>query len=382
MYLENESLTTEPAVILEDFDHLTSCLYDCAAQESGFVPFLQLCCDYFKSTSGMLYEIEKSSIKPTMGWTHGYPPGLIQMLIKTGAQKKDEAINRAINSLPETAYCFSNNNEQYDINTELSTTSKLWAKAVGISDSAATTFEVTPERRVALILNRHKDHGVYSPSDINMLNLLAPHIKRAFKLYQIGFTQKKLNDSLAITLDSLDLPIMVFSNSAQLISINERMHQLNDDYAFFKQTSSGVQLINEQLDNTLTSWITEFLSPTSNEQDNSAATFLVPTKQEPIRIKVRPLYKKGRQVSAILVEAKDFNRPEIPCIEEVMTVIDATKAEANIVRYLIQGLDAQTISEKSNISIHTVRAHIKAVLAKNNFTKQIELTSTVLHRTL
>ncbi|GAA4621820.1 helix-turn-helix domain-containing protein [Cellulomonas oligotrophica] len=67
--------------------------------------------------------------------------------------------------------------------------------------------------------------------------------------------------------------------------------------------------------------------------------------------------------------------------QEVLDLDRLTPAEHAVLRAMVAGLPAARIAERRHLSLHTVRSHIKSVLAKLQVTSQLEAVA-VAHRSL
>jgi len=75
---------------------------------------------------------------------------------------------------------------------------------------------------------------------------------------------------------------------------------------------------------------------------------------------------EGSVLSALLNRVQPASPPAGP------TAVTLTERETEVLRWLSQGLDPQTISRRLGISVHTCRGHVKSILAKLEAHSQLE----------
>lgn len=361
---------------LRTYDEIISLLYDCATSEKGFKPFLEKSCEYLNATTGIIYVVDATTRHGRKGWAHGYPTGLLKILIKSGATKKDEGVTKAFNHEPGAIYSFSNGDDNYDISKELSVASKVWTKAMGMTDSATYTFSLEENERFLLVYNRCKNQGMFKQNDLDFLNILAPHIKRAVYINDVIYSQKLLNETLMRALNNLDHPMMLFSANGKLSNVNQEMEQLNEKYNLYGIKDDKVNFIDRELDSYFYTTLSTYVLQ-EGRQKRSKEVIFIPTCEEPVRLTFRSLFSK-KHLSGVLIEAKDVNQVHITDYRIIKSIIDTTDSEAKVVEQLIHGSDIKKTADTLSLSEHTVRSYVKNVLAKNNCSKQVQLISKVI----
>lgn len=360
-----------------EYDQLISLLYDCAASEEGFSPFLSKACEYLNATTGLMCSFDKTTHKGRIVWYHGYPKGLIPLLIKTGASRKDEAMVRALDAEPDTVYSYSKGDECFDILAGMGTFSKTWIKAMGLKDTATFTFELIPNERHVIIFNRIGDQGIFKDTDLDLLHLVSSHIKKAVNFYETLFMQKRINEGFEMALSTVDLPLILFANNGMVAAINDAMEKLNKHYSLFHHTDGQIQFYNESVNAFFERQLLAFFLE-DKERSTLPEVVFIPTESEPIRLTLRPLFKKKKRFSGVLIEAKDINSITYPSLELIQSILNVTPSEARIIEFLIRGENVKNIARKIHLSEHTVRGYIKSSMEKNKFKRQIEMISFIL----
>jgi DNA-binding CsgD family transcriptional regulator len=65
-----------------------------------------------------------------------------------------------------------------------------------------------------------------------------------------------------------------------------------------------------------------------------------------------------------------MTRPQAPPVELVQSLFDLTPAEARVARSLASGKTVQAIATEGEVSLNTVRTHVRHVLAKTGCDRQ------------
>jgi len=363
---------------LQTLDALLHHLYGCINDGDGFDPFLNSLCDYINVFSSALVCIDPIKKKGYFGWSTGYPPGLITGLIKTGLVFNDEAVMRAVKEPPGSIYSFSKGRDDFNITSHVSLNSKVWAKAVNMKDSACYTFALADGRRMALIINRNKQQGVFEQKDLQLLNRLATHIQRAVNLYVDLHKQRQLKQGLDSAINSLDHPMAIYSATGSLVNANPAFIQFGKTHQVFSIKDDAISFHNEDNDEQFQKML---LMLTLSDEPKSAGMevmFMKNSEDRLLRLQLRPLYAGDAQLSGVLIEAKDTLMSVEPTVDIIGQVITCSEAEAKVVLCLLAGNDATETAATLSLSPHTVRSHIKEVLNKNNFTRQIDLIAMII----
>lgn len=368
-----------PAMQLEKFDELITSLYSCIDHKDGFTPFLQLLRKVFDVKTVALFCMRVKPFKGLYTWVSGYPPGFIKMLVKTGAIAKDESVMRAAREPSGSVYCFSDCRPDYDIAESVGAFSKAWLKAVGVTDNAALTFEMRSGERAVLMFNRAGKQGIFNRLELELLARLQPHVHRALVLYESLSHQKNVSDGLTAAIDSLDYPVALFSMVGRLVNVNPAFRELGKTHAILHIDDNTQQIVftDKSTDAEFSRCLASSLTTEEQKQANIELIF-VKTKALPVRLMLRPLYDKNKQVTAVMVEARDANTAiDFDCAD-VQKVIDCTQAEAKLVVRLLLGDDLNTAAEAMSLSLHTVRGYVKSVMNKNDFHRQVDLVAALL----
>ena len=363
---------------LHTLDTLLNSLYSCVNDEAGFTPFLDDLISQFSVFSSALVCIDPKAKKGYFGWSTGYPAGLISDLIRTGLVFSDEAVMRAATEPVGSIYSWSKGVANFNITNHLSVNSKVWAKATSMKDSACYTFALNDGRKIALILNRNEHQGVFFQEDLKLLNRLAAHIQRAVDLYVSLHKQRQLKQGLDSAINSLDHPMAIYSATGSLVNANPAFIQFGKTHQVFVVEDNSLSFLNEDNDEQFQKMLLMLTLVSEPKAAGMEVMFMKNSEDRLLRLQLRPLYAGDAQLSGVLIEAKDTLTIVEPTVDIIGQVITCSEAEAKVVVRLLAGDDATETAATLRLSPHTVRSHIKEVLNKNNFTRQIDLIAMII----
>lgn len=358
---------------LQTYNQLVSTLYRCLHDNAGFQPFFDAFQQHFKALQGGILGVTANPQRMVYGWTFGYPEGFEEWYINSDLPERDEALTRYVQLPPRQFDSFLRGDTSRTILDILGPESRAWAEAVGMGDSAGMLVTRENGTNVVFMANRHQDFGPYTDDEILQMNLLAPHIENAVALHLKLYQSNSDNENLAMALNHVNKPLMVFNALGSIAQANDAARNL--------LTHTGNLFIGEDQrlhssDKRLTRKLHDAISTCivhSHKGHLDTRTLFIRNGHERLAICLTPLVAESVENNGVLAELFSFDSELAPDLERLQTLFQCTPAEAAVAAALIQGLSASDIAEEKQISIHTARQHIKSLLAKNGYRKQTEL---------
>ncbi|MED5431612.1 MAG: helix-turn-helix transcriptional regulator [Pseudomonadota bacterium] len=369
---EEASLTPQQ---LQAYNRLVGTLYACLHDSQGFQPFFDAFQAHFNALQGGILGVSDNPQRLVYGWTFGYPEGFEQWYINSDLPERDEALTRFRHLPPRQFDSFLRGDESKTILDMLNPESRAWAEAVGMGDSAGMLVTRQADTNVVFMANRHKDFGPYSELEILQMNLLAPHIENAITLHFKLYQSSSDNESLAMALDHVNKPMIVFNALATIAQANQAARTLIDNSqslqisASHRLTSSDDKLSRQLADAITTNLVN------ANQGRADTQTLFVENRDERIAICLTPLQSERAEHNGLLAELFNYRIDMTPDLGKLQSLFLCTPAEAAIAAELVHGLGATEIADKNGISVHTARQHIKNLLSKNGYRKQTELVA-------
>lgn len=358
---------------LQTYNQLVSTLYRCLHDNAGFQLFFDAFQQHFKALQGGILGVTANPQRMVYGWTFGYPEGFEEWYINSDLPERDEALTRYVQLPPRQFDSFLRGDTSRTILDILGPESRAWAEAVGMGDSAGMLVTRENGTNVVFMANRHQDFGPYTDDEILQMNLLAPHIENAVALHLKLYQSNSDNENLAMALNHVNKPLMVFNALGNIAQANDAARNL--------LTHTGNLFIGEDQrlhssDKRLTRKLHDAISTCivhSHKGHLDTRTLFIRNGHERLAICLTPLVAESVENNGVLAELFSFDSELAPDLERLQTLFQCTPAEAAVAAALIQGLSASDIAEEKQISIHTARQHIKSLLAKNGYRKQTEL---------
>ena len=377
--MPNQSVDLSAPVLsgegLQTYNNLVSILYRCLHDSAGFSPFFVAFREHFKALQGGILGVSQAPQRLIYGWTFGYPEGFEDWYMNSDLPERDEAISRYVQLPPRQFESFMRGETDGSILDLLGPQSRAWAEQVGMGDSAGMLVCRDASSKVVFIANRHRDHGPYSAAELMQMNMLAPHIENAVALHLKLYQSSNNNENLALALDYVNKPLIVFNALASVAQANAAAETL--------LARSGVLYIDgdqrlQSRDRALARKLSAAISTCivhSHQSKLATRTLFVNAGDERIALCLTPLIAERAENNGVLVELFSFGSHQPPDLQRLQQLFDCTPAEAAVAGDLMQGLSANDIAKKRFISIHTARQHIKNLLGKNGYRKQTELVS-------
>ena len=360
---------------LQRFNQLVSTLYGCLHFSQGFQLFFDAFQAHFNALQGGILGLSNHPRRMIYGWTFGYPEGFEEWYIHSDLPERDEALARYEALPPRQFDSFLRGDASKTILDMLSEESRTWAQAVGMGDSAGMLVSRQNDCNVVFLANRHQDFGPYTDHDILQMNLLAPHVENAVSLHFKLYQSRSNNESLALALNHVNKPIIVFNALATIAQANRNALDLlaHSDTLSISE-SQRLQCRDTRLNRKLSDAISACLI-LSQKGTPATRTLFVSNRHERIAICLTPLIADEKEHNGVLAELFRYDSNMEPDLGKLQSLFQCTPAEAGIAAELIHGLNAAEIADKNGISVHTARQHVKSLLSKNGYRKQTELVA-------
>lgn len=360
-----------------EFDNLLSSLYVCAADGFSFADFVAKSCDYFKAEQASFVVINKESQKTICGWAHGYPKGLISMMIRSNLIHKDEGVKMALACSKPTVSTFCNYNPKHDIKHGVGVFTRTWLSATGIVDCAVATTINNEGNHVILIMNRHKSQGVYDESIKEPLYELLTHLQRIFSTSQSTIELADRADSLTQYIEGRAMPSAMINTQGALVTQNESFTELIKRYpADIKIANGEMQFASNEQQAIFDATVLDMLSDQHVVQSEERL-LIECSGRLPLVARLSMAFGIQKKPSHVIVGLLDPNSQLNIDAEFVMRIIKATDAEARVVSLLSLGHSPAAAAQALDLKENTVRSYIKSVLAKNDYHRQLDLINDI-----
>lgn len=363
----NPSLTSK----LTD-NNLIHLIYEASTNPELWTIVLSRVQERLRATCGVVYDLTSAN-RPTMvNAIQGYSDQTIQAFhTHFGARDLRAAL---LNPTAPAGYVYADNRDILFAQLENSEIQADFYRPNGVGHIAAAILARTPERFSVMSIHRDRHAGAFAPEDLALLDLLAPHLVRA---WSIGAKLRDYADTASTLLHALDRqsgtvfivrPDATFCGmtpSAEAVLRREEglRARANRLEATWPQDESALKATIRSLGPAKTAAIVRLRRPSDMRP---TTLFLAYAHADPFGTSAR-----------ILIF---FNQPHLaptlsPAILASQFALSA--AESRIAAALANGLNTEEMAERFRLSRETIRSHLKSAMAKCSVRSQAELVGLV-----
>lgn len=207
---------------------------------------------------------------------------------------------------------------------------------------------------------------------VPVLDKLRPHLARAASLSsQVAHAR---NLTIVEAFDTVGVSIALLDYKGRVIGATELFAQAFD--VLLRDGINRLRLVDAVGDKCLTSALLSLqqhgrgasIAVRHPQGEGQGILHLIPASRD-----ARDLFNN---VDSFAVLARPENRM-IPGADIIAALFDLTPAEAKVARAIAHGRNPATVARDSNISVETVRAHLKRVFSKTASGSQLELATLI-----
>lgn len=249
---------------------------------------------------------------------------------------------------------------------------------IGFAYFNASLFYRDGEKRGWLSIVRNIRDPLFTVEDLNLLQLLTPHLRRAFLINMHLFETKSVQDICFDSLEHLTAGVILLTRNGGYVHSNTKAQRYLRFADNMKQ-NFRVKLPDANANQQLQKVIAEVLysgSYPSNyiipfiEGDAKKAVICLPWQTNE-----QSYCWLGQQVGCILFVLSPCGVSTTPT--EIQKLFDISQAESRVLHGVISGLPAKQLAERLSISETTVRFHLKNLLKSFESHSQTEMLSKV-----
>jgi DNA-binding CsgD family transcriptional regulator len=236
-----------------------------------------------------------------------------------------------------------------------------------------------PDKVVALSIQGTKRRGQFDERDGERIQPLIPHLRCALEIRDRLQSAHVRADSLARSLESVSFGVVLLDAVGHILEANAVAQGLLQPEHGLGRNADGTLWLREPAGGRLNRWIGAGMPPPSAKE----GLLHVPRADAcPISVLVTPL--PGAATSWLGGDPRwvlllfDPDRRIHACTELIAKDLGISAGEAKIAALLVGGYDIKTLAHRLNISIHTVRTHVKAIFAKTGIRSQAELIQRIV----
>lgn len=223
----------------------------------------------------------------------------------------------------------------------------------------------------------------FGVSELGTLNLLIPHIQRAFRLH-FQFSQlKRRNHEFEAALNMLATGVIFLGAKGEVLLMNKRAEEFvrrKDGLSFARgRLSAQVRTESDRLQ-----VLTDGAAQTGSGNGLSAGGTILISREKgrPLSVTVAPLRDFNTNLSqrpaAVLFISDPDRTPELPA-DLLQRCYGLTPAEARLTMVLLEGHSLKEAADCCSVTYNTAKSQLKTIFSKTNVQRQAELIRLLLN---
>ncbi len=256
-----------------------------------------------------------------------------------------------------------------------------WLRPQGLFHSMAAVVEKREQRSLNLTVLRSKRQGPYTEAEEARLHALAPHLRTAFALHRrLHHAQALAHASLAV-LENLPMGVVLLDERAALLHANQRAHSLAHSSGLLRFTAHALAAINHNDDLQLQAAMHRAATTGRGLPLHAGCALRFSGGGGSLHLTIAPLPRWSSPFGEHAAGAVFISDPtaNIPAVADALRAFYClTPAEALLAQALVNGLSPQEYAQQRGLSIHTVRAQLKAATAKVGTSRQADFVRAIL----
>jgi len=246
-------------------------------------------------------------------------------------------------------------------------------------------FAVRGGRPVAgIAIYRREGCRAFTDVDLEMLNLLVPHLSQAYVVQEELRGQRQRRDALAEVVDRFPNGVVLLDAQGQIVDMNrvaERIIASNDG---FEISDGRVRASLPDSDVCLQERLRDVLENATGTDVMHEEALAIErlSARRPLSVIVSSLlaaaeFSSSRDVVAALFISDPEDR-QLPMRRLLGSLYDLTAAESELAALICEGETIEQAALLRGVSIHTARSQLKAVFRKTGAKRQGDLVALVL----
>lgn len=254
----------------------------------------------------------------------------------------------------------------------------------GVAQGIFSTVENSSLRLTSLSIYKGQK-GEFSDAGLEILQLLTPHVRRAFRLRSQFSRLRSYTDGLSAALDAMPTAIFLLGQKGVVLGMNQAAATLMSQKDGLIATSAGLCADSPRETADLHAVMYRATALSHDKGPCQAFTLKVSRKsRRPLQVLISPVrnlsFVSDQRVSALAFVNDPDDRP-LPQPAVLQVLFGLTPAESRVALHLADGNDLRTACDELSITYATARAHLRNIFQKLGVRRQAELTSLVLRLT-
>lgn len=235
-----------------------------------------------------------------------------------------------------------------------------------------------------LTVSRTREQGNFGPLEKELLESMAAHLSRALSLYVKFHDLRHERAVFSDALDHLGIGTIVLDKRGRLVCANRTADTILEESGALRIQGDRVRAANAADHAALAQLLEAALDAHRRRAFGECAIMklALPGGERFLHVLVRPsiepsaIENSSAPAACLFVSVPGVGA--MPSSDVIRQLFGFTRAEGTVVRLLLEGLVPKEIAHELDISLSTVRTHIKSIFTKAGVGRQSELVSSVL----
>lgn len=252
------------------------------------------------------------------------------------------------------------------------------------SHFSLTSLQIVPGSTFFLVSQRSISAGGATTEERRAADVLSSHAVRALQVYR-GLQRPSVSrDLLADVLAHLPSGVVVTDAHGMVVFMNRSAEILNGDGLRVERGQLLASMPREQAK--LSHLIAAALAPGASPTDIRPVGLQRPSLKKPLLLRAIPIRARSDQplprillgLDLVLVTISDPERAYQDDFLGALETFGLTRSEAAVAAMLGAGSSPDEIAETRQVSVSTIRTHIRSIYGKLEITRQGELAKIIL----
>lgn len=367
---------------LDTYDALVCAIYDAANDPALWHAFLERLTQAFRGHGASLRLLDAHSNYPSFSASHGYDDTFTQQYLDYYYQTDisipilEEAGQGTVIARSEFIQDRDYQNSEY-----FQDFGRRWR----INDLLGGYFMKTPSCNARIGVHRPVGEPTFGPEDKLLMSRLMPHLHRAFQISRHIQQIKAQQMAGQHAFDHIPFGVVFVDGGGKPVAANRRAEDMSRKDSGIRIRDEGLSTGSPQTTQALHHLIRQ---ATGHEDGKSYSGGVLsverPQSTLPLSVMVAPvnagqsLFGRDNEQATAVVFISDPLQEQHVSAEILSLLYGLTKAEARLARELALGRTLDEISDRHQVSKHTLRAQLKAIFGKTGLTRQAELVRLVI----
>lgn len=215
--------------------------------------------------------------------------------------------------------------------------------------------------------------------DLDLVRLLRPHIRRAYRLHSHLTASRKQRASLQSALDSLTMGVILLAREGQVVAMNHTAERMLADDGSLHVTRKGLRARRADESARLQQLVAEVAA--GNEVRPAGALMISRRSRPPLQLLVSPL--RGSDMDEphsvrVIVFISDLAKKIRPTRDTLRTLFGLTSAEYRLAILLADGHNSAAIAKMVGVTRNTLKSQLASIYRKTGTSRQAQLVALLL----